>query len=301
MQGTWLTIGWMKLVKRDTLFAAVIALPGLSHLPQSQQHAGIERPRSHPQTSFSLHLFQSFVLPSSLAQVCRCIELLTLARSLQCTIYCGAATALHRSTIVEPAPTPHPQVYQKSIYNRYDTRYLTMPAISLRHVLFLLTTASMASAQTTALNIIPTSSSGTFPACAISCAVLVDSQAQCEPPTAAQGSNTQYENCFCQNPALAPLYTTPNALCTTECPNQSDRAELQVWFQQFCQKVGQGIDPLVTAQSTTLVTITSTSAPSTSSTSSAPVATFTNSGTTQQASSNHQSWFVSPSLTSLPI
>lgn len=117
-----------------------------------------------------------------------------------------------------------------------------------------------------AQSIVPTSGSGAFPACAVNCAVLLQAQSTCTPPNVATTNDLTYENCFCQSSLLAALYSTPDSICTAECTGESDRTQLQTWFQGFCSQVGQGIDPLTTAAAqnptaTTVVTITSTSTP----------------------------------------
>ena len=157
----------------------------------------------------------------------------------------------------------------------------------LKQYAIILTISSLVSAQA----IVPQRASGSFPQCATSCAVLLQAQTQCEPPTAAQASEITYENCFCQEPILTGLYSTANAVCTAECPSASDLTLLQTWFLKFCQQVGQGIDPLVTDTSSTLqvVTVTSTST-GTASTSSA-TAVVTGSGPSQEAASpSNKSW-----------
>lgn len=115
-------------------------------------------------------------------------------------------------------------------------------------------------------SIVPTSSSSTFPACAVNCVVLLQAQSACIPPNVATTNDLTYENCFCQSSLLGALYSTPDSICTAECTVESDRSQLQTWFQGFCSQVGQGIDPLTTTASptptaTTIVTITSYSTP----------------------------------------
>jgi len=141
----------------------------------------------------------------------------------------------------------------------------------------------MATAQDTRSLIIPTSATSSFPACAVSCAVLQQAQTNCQPQATTQ---LNFENCFCQEPTLAALYSTPDAICAAECPTASDRTLLQSWYSSFCQQVGQGIDPLtaVASASTTMVTITSTS-------SSVPAPTITGSGSTAAANrGDGESW-----------
>lgn len=164
-----------------------------------------------------------------------------------------------------------------------------MLPISSAYAALLLFAATTASAQTTVLNIIPTAPSGSFPPCATACSVLVQAELQCEPPTAGTSNNLQYENCFCQNPALASLYQS-GAICDSTCTSASDQAGLFSWFAGFCQQVGAGIDPIAAANpSSTLVTVTSTSIPS--STSSTPEPTITGSGSSSDAApSSNKSW-----------
>lgn len=143
-----------------------------------------------------------------------------------------------------------------------------------------------------AQNIIPSTPSSEFPACAVSCAVLVQAQTLCVPPAQPPTNQITYENCFCQINLLQALYSTPDAICVGECQNESDRTLLQTWFRNFCNLVGQGIDPLHTTtlatstiapESTTVVTITSYSTP----------ATATNTGTgsaSAPAPPSNKSW-----------
>ncbi len=151
----------------------------------------------------------------------------------------------------------------------------------------LLLYTSMATAQDTRTLIIPSSGSSAFPACAVGCAVLQQSQTNCQPSADTQ---LNFENCFCQSPTLAGLYSSPDLICTAECPNPPDRALLQTWYSSFCRQVGQGIDPLTVAPaapSTTMVTVTSTS-------SSNPGPTITGSGSNQAASTKDEgSWYAS--------
>ncbi|EXJ96141.1 hypothetical protein A1O1_01267 [Capronia coronata CBS 617.96] len=141
-----------------------------------------------------------------------------------------------------------------------------------------------------AQNIVPTSSSSSFPGCALSCTALLQAQSLCVPPNVATTSQITYENCFCQSSSLQALYSTPDAICAGECTIEADRQQLQTWFTGFCAQVGQGIDPLTSTASTsptatTVVTITSSTSPS--------QATGAGTGTgssSASASSSHQSW-----------
>lgn len=144
----------------------------------------------------------------------------------------------------------------------------------------------MATTQDTRSLIIPSSGSSTFPACGVSCAALLQAQTNCQPQASTQ---LNFENCFCQDPSIAALYTTPDALCVAECPTPTDRTLLQSWYVGFCQLVSQGVDPLTAAATatTTLVTVTSTS-------SSAPSTTITGTGAGAAAEPvSEESWYVS--------
>ncbi|KAI1622536.1 hypothetical protein EDD37DRAFT_635273 [Exophiala viscosa] len=140
----------------------------------------------------------------------------------------------------------------------------------------------------TAQTFMPTAATSTFPSCAVSCTVLLQAQTECTPPDVATTNDLTYENCFCQSSLLSALYSTPDSVCTSECTAESDRTELQTWFENFCSEVGQGIDPLSTTTTTptptatTIVTITSTRAPTTT-------ATGTGSSATSATTSN-KSW-----------
>ncbi len=134
-------------------------------------------------------------------------------------------------------------------------------------------------------SIIPTSSSGQFPGCALGCTVLLQAQSSCVPPNVPTSNSITYENCFCQSASLQPLYSTPDSVCAGECTIESDRDQLRAWFTNFCQQVGAGIDPLTTS-SVTVVTVTSTNTP-------AATATSTGTGSAPASSSSpHQSWYV---------
>lgn len=152
----------------------------------------------------------------------------------------------------------------------------------------LVTLLRPAEAQT----IVPTSSSSQFPACAVNCAVLLQAQSACVPPSVPATNQITYENCFCQSSFLQGLYGSPDSICTAECTVESDRDLLQSWFTGFCREVGSGVDPLLTSTSgataqpttVTVVTITSTSTPG---------STPTNTGTGSAAGAappTHQSW-----------
>ncbi|RVX72308.1 hypothetical protein B0A52_04513 [Exophiala mesophila] len=116
-----------------------------------------------------------------------------------------------------------------------------------------------------AQNFVPTTPSSTFPACAVSCTVLLQAQTLCLPPNVAAAANINYEMCFCGSNLLTALYSTPDAICAAECQAPNDRVLLQTWYRSFCSSVGQGIDPVSTApaptatQSVVVVTVTSTS------------------------------------------
>ncbi|KIW82848.1 hypothetical protein Z517_02091 [Fonsecaea pedrosoi CBS 271.37] len=140
-----------------------------------------------------------------------------------------------------------------------------------------------------AQSIVPTSSTSQFPSCAVNCAVLLQAQTACVPPSVPATNQITYENCFCQSSFLQALYSTPDSICTAECTSESDRALLQTWFTTFCQQVGSGIDPLESTTSalqpgsTTVVTITSFSTPPST-------ATNTGTGSASASAPSHQSW-----------
>jgi len=162
--------------------------------------------------------------------------------------------------------------------------YLSVPTL-----IVFAAVSGLASAQ----QIVPTSASSTFPGCAVSCAVLLQAQKSCEPPSVAVNSELAYENCFCQSGLVQALYSTPDAICTAECTVESDRTLLQVWFENFCQQVGRGIDPLAatttTPASTVVVTITSTSSASTST---SAISTGSASSSSSDGEPRGTAWFV---------
>jgi hypothetical protein len=124
------------------------------------------------------------------------------------------------------------------------------------HILLLSATALLSRAQ----NFVPTTADGNFPACGASCAVLQQAQSTCISQTG-QNNALAAENCFCQSATLQGLYTTPDAVCVSECPQSQDRVNLRLWFTTFCSQVGSGINPASTSTTVATTTSTSTDAP----------------------------------------
>ncbi|RMD44213.1 hypothetical protein DV735_g787, partial [Chaetothyriales sp. CBS 134920] len=65
--------------------------------------------------------------------------------------------------------------------------------------------------------ILPSAASSSFPACGLSCAVLITAQSTCASSFPAGTAQLTYENCFCTQGTVQPLYASPDGLCTAEC------------------------------------------------------------------------------------
>ena len=115
----------------------------------------------------------------------------------------------------------------------------------------------LAVASFTTAQILPTTPDASFPACALTCSVLVTAANICLPPQAAVTDQFVYDQCFCQSSLIATLYSTPDQVCTTECPAESDRELLQSWYKNFCALVAQTILPTEAGASSTPTSIIS--------------------------------------------
>jgi hypothetical protein len=104
------------------------------------------------------------------------------------------------------------------------------------------------------VQLLPTAASSTFPACALSCAVLTQAQDSCIPPAAPVTNQATYVNCFCQSALLTTLHTSPDSLCTAYCTVESDRQLLEQWYNNFCTSGGTA----ATTKSSTTVSSTGT-------------------------------------------
>jgi len=143
--------------------------------------------------------------------------------------------------------------------------------------ILLLSLVSLVSTQT----IVPTTSSSSFPGCALSCSPLLQAQTLCVPPSAPVSNEATYVNCFCQSSLLSTLYSTPDGPCDSVCTIESDRQLLQSWYKNFCASGGAGaIVATTTVAPTTLLTSTGSND-----------AAATASGTSQDSTSaTSQSW-----------
>jgi len=105
------------------------------------------------------------------------------------------------------------------------------------------------------VQLLPTAASSSFPACALSCAVLTQAQSLCVPPSAPVTDQATYVNCFCQSALLTTLHASPDSLCTSDCTVESDRQLLQQWYSNYCASGGNAA---TTAKSSTTVSSTAT-------------------------------------------
>src|SRR4030081_1619708 len=93
---------------------------------------------------------------------------------------------------------------------------LTRPTTLLFTTVVFIATAA---AQT----ILPSTASTSFPACALSCSLLIQAQNSCIPPTAPVTDQYFYDLCFCQTPLLSQLHASPDGTCDAYCTVESDR------------------------------------------------------------------------------
>ena len=160
-------------------------------------------------------------------------------------------------------------------------------------------------AITAAQTILPSTASASFPVCALSCALLVQAQDSCIPPTAPVTDQYFYDLCFCQTPLLSTLHTSPDGTCDTYCTVESDRQLLQSWYNGFCASQTASTRPTPSATSSTIASLLSTVTsgvstvvvilPPTSVASSSVSPTTAGSGSTVgSTSSSGNSWYVSP-------
>ena len=143
--------------------------------------------------------------------------------------------------------------------------------------------ASLTSAQ----NLVPQAASSSFPACGLSCQILLQAQSACVPPAAPVTDQAVYVSCFCQSGYLKTLHSSPDGTCDQWCTVESDRQELMAWYNNLCAAGGAAPVASTTAVSststvsglqTTVIYVTSTSAPTTTATPSDSAASGSSSG-----------------------
>jgi hypothetical protein len=160
-------------------------------------------------------------------------------------------------------------------------------------------------AITAAQTILPSTASASFPACALSCPLLIQAQNSCIPPTVPATDQYFYDLCFCQSPLISTLHASPDGTCDTYCTVESDRQLLQSWYNGFCASQTASTRPTSSATSSAIAppasTITSGVStviviiPPTSIASSSVSPTATGSGSTVgSTSSSGHSWYVGP-------
>jgi hypothetical protein len=144
--------------------------------------------------------------------------------------------------------------------------------------------ASVATAQT----LVPTAASNDFPACALNCQLLLSAQGGCVPPAAPVTDQAVYVSCFCQSTLISALHTSPDGTCDSYCSVESDRQELMAWYNNLCAAGGAATvvssTSAVSGPQTTIVYITSTTAPTSTS---APTGS-----SSSASSSSNGSWYV---------
>jgi hypothetical protein len=131
----------------------------------------------------------------------------------------------------------------------------------LPRLISLLFAAVIFTAITTAQTILPSTASASFPACALSCPLLILAQDNCIPPTVPVTDQYFYDLCFCQLPILSQLHISPNGTCDTKCPVQSDRQLLESWYNSFCAIQTASTAPTLSATSSAMPMLTTTFTP----------------------------------------
>ena len=132
-----------------------------------------------------------------------------------------------------------------------------------------------------------------LPACAFTCANLNAAQQLCVPPVAPPQGQGVYQTCFCTSNYLAPYAAgAASPSCDDTCTSDADKQAILQWYTGLCTggvvvipsgnapnpnvpTTGEGTDDGVTQTTTTTTTGVS-------------------SGSTQQSSGKHKSWYVLP-------
>lgn len=123
---------------------------------------------------------------------------------------------------------------------------------------------------------------GQLPQCAQNCQQLINAQ------TACISVPTTEHSCFCQSAYLTQqtnLFQTADGTCTDTCPQESDRQQIQKWFQGYCSNPNQPAAPAGGNNGQ------SPQAPASSTAASAPAAT-TSSFAGTPVDENTGSWYV---------
>lgn len=132
-----------------------------------------------------------------------------------------------------------------------------MAILSLKRTLvsaiLLLSASQPVSAQDT-FSFLPSAASSTFPACGLSCQLLLEAQSACVPPQAGVSNTDTYISCFCQSSLISGLPYTAS-MCPT-CTTASDQQLLINWYKNYC---AGGFRATLTASATTTTSsVTST-------------------------------------------
>lgn len=76
--------------------------------------------------------------------------------------------------------------------------------------------------------------SNELPSCAQTCPTLLNAQTVCIPPAAPVTNVQTYKSCFCQSGYLNTLDSDASTICDTTCTSQSDRNQIQSWYESYC-------------------------------------------------------------------
>lgn len=170
-----------------------------------------------------------------------------------------------------------------------------MSAPSLKNSLvassiFLLFSLHVTAQQT--FSFLPSAASATFPACGLSCQLLLEAQSACVPPKAAVSNVNTYVSCFCQSSLITGL--TYSASMCPGCTTTTDKQLLSTWYKNYC--AGGYTSTLTDIATATTSTTKSTSSSSTTTGATTTSATDTNSASqagsssSNSVSSGHKSW-----------
>jgi hypothetical protein len=143
---------------------------------------------------------------------------------------------------------------------------MTRPKMPTASISLLLLLSNLNKIVAQAVLILPTTPSSTFPACAFACSNLNAAASYCT-QTNVGASQETVNSCFCQRAEVTPFYNGPTGVCDSFCTIDSDRSNLQSWFQSYCAAAGfsagqgQTVTTLITSTRTPASLATGTSQP----------------------------------------
>lgn len=88
-------------------------------------------------------------------------------------------------------------------------------------------------AQGPITTIVPFNDAGILPNCAKACGPLYDANGGCVPPAIQAGPLTNYQACFCANPKVSAMSTSPEQVCDNACQG-NELSSVGNWFSSIC-------------------------------------------------------------------